>query len=518
MSQTICFLNLASYYNETAGQPDSSLFYFFKSLDIAQENQDKKMIPIILSHISQVYFSLKQFDKATLYIEKSLSQLSGDNRRKDILYTLSKAIDMYDYLQDTAKVRILQNEFDLIKSQKPPDKKQFHENMGFFVENEKVDQFIEDVLPILKDKKLAQYLDEVLNMASKLEDKKKYKEALKLLHSGRSHLTDSMFALKRQFYRKFVQLYTFDGRADKVLAYTDSLILTEKEMFNIDRIWAIKELEARYEKLEQEKFMEILKKEKVWAQRNFYLALISLAFLVMLVISILYTLSQKNKNLKLLEFKNSHISDLLSEKELLLKEIHHRVKNNLQIVSSLLNLQSSYITDSTALEAINEGKNRVLSMSLIHQNLYSEDNLSKIETRKYFEDLLSQLFESYKADKNKIKLTTQIDSSYEDVEIMIPLGLMVNELVSNVLKHAFEGRNEGTLHFTFKSDEQRLELSLKDNGVGIDEHTFKSSRSFGNKLIHSFVRKLKASLRIFNDQGTLVSISVHRVSINASVA
>ena len=116
----------------------------------------------------------------------------------------------------------------------------------------------------------------------------------------------------------------------------------------------------------------------------------------------------------------------MEDKDILLREIHHRVKNNLQVVSSLLNLQSSYISDKIALEAINEGKNRVSSMALIHQNLYTEKNLTEIETKRYFEELLDQLFDSYNIDSESISLQKDIDSVLIDVYMMIQLFFITN--------------------------------------------------------------------------------------------
>ncbi|MFZ1787542.1 MAG: sensor histidine kinase, partial [Saprospiraceae bacterium] len=221
---------------------------------------------------------------------------------------------------------------------------------------------------------------------------------------------------------------------------------------------------------------------------------------------LLYKNIQQKSEIKV---QNQTIQKSLEDKDILLREIHHRVKNNLQVVSSLLNLQSSYISDKIALEAINEGKNRVSSMALIHQNLYTEKNLTEIETKRYFEELLDQLFDSYNIDSDSISLEKDIDSVLLDVDMMIPLGLITNELISNALKHAFINRKTGTVFFKLKKMEEKLLITISDNGSGMSAKQFLESDSFGNKLIHAFVQKLKGSMDIESNNGTQITLNLN---------
>ena len=139
--------------------------------------------------------------------------------------------------------------------------------------------------------------------------------------------------------------------------------------------------------------------------------------------------------------KNKIIEDNLHEKEILLREIHHRVKNNLQIISSLLSLQSRNVDDSAVKDAMKAGQNRVHSMALIHQNLYQEGDLIGVNTRDYITKLTTSLWHSYNIEEERISLITDIDPLRLDVDIMIPVGLILNELISNALKYAFvDGR------------------------------------------------------------------------------
>ena len=206
--------------------------------------------------------------------------------------------------------------------------------------------------------------------------------------------------------------------------------------------------------------------------------------------------------------QNITIVKALKEKEILLKEIHHRVKNNLQLVSSLLTLQSREVKDVKALEALAAGKSRVRSMALIHQDLYSKDNLTGIGMKKYLENLCEELFDAYKIDESKINLHLDVEDVNLDVDTIIPLGLIINELITNSLKYAFVGKSEGNLEIKFYQKEDKLYLDVNDDGIGMQTSTFDSSGSFGNKLVNTLTRQLNGNLNIQSDQGTKIKIEI----------
>lgn len=207
--------------------------------------------------------------------------------------------------------------------------------------------------------------------------------------------------------------------------------------------------------------------------------------------------------------QNAIITKANAEKEILLKEIHHRVKNNLQVVSSLLTLQSKYVDDDTALDAINTGKSRVQSMSILHRNLYQNENLKNIRIKPYFDDLVDNLVSTYKVGDKDISIKSEVDDIELDVDTVIPMGLITNELISNSLKYAFADKESGQISLKIKESIGHLNLSVSDNGVGIPFTEIpKRSKTLGMQLIHSFSRKLKADISIDNQHGTKIQISV----------
>lgn len=217
---------------------------------------------------------------------------------------------------------------------------------------------------------------------------------------------------------------------------------------------------------------------------------------------------RKRSNAELRQ-KNKIIEDNLMEKEILLREIHHRVKNNLQIISSLLSLQSRNVEDSVVKDAMKAGQNRVHSMALIHQNLYQEGDLIGVNTKDYIARLTTSLWHSYNIEEERISLVTDIDPLRLDVDIMIPMGLILNELISNALKYAFVDGRPGSVHISLQSENDNLKLVVKDDGPGFEQMTpEKTRKSMGMKLIHAFTQKLHGQLEINSIGGTEVVLRI----------
>jgi PAS domain S-box-containing protein len=197
----------------------------------------------------------------------------------------------------------------------------------------------------------------------------------------------------------------------------------------------------------------------------------------------------------------------LQEKEVLLKEIHHRVKNNLQIISSLLSLQSNSIESEATRELVRESQNRVRSMALIHEKLYQSASLARIDFGEYLRNLTRDLFRSYSAGGVSLKL--QAEDINLDIDAAIPCGLMVNELVSNALKYAFPQTKRGELLITFSQvARDKFALSVTDNGVGLpNDLDVRNPKSLGLQLVNMLVAQLRGTLDVVSDGGTTFMIT-----------
>jgi two-component sensor histidine kinase len=205
---------------------------------------------------------------------------------------------------------------------------------------------------------------------------------------------------------------------------------------------------------------------------------------------------RRHQTNQLLSTQNGQIEAKSQQNELLLKEIHHRVKNNLQTISSLLYLQSAHIKDAEVKQAVAAGQHRVESMALIHQKLYQRDNLAGIEMKDYLTNLGQSLLSTFEADPERIQLQLDMEALELDVDTAVPLGLITNELITNALKYAFPAGRPGTLTISLKRTGEELVLYVADDGVGSANK--KSGTSFGSQLIKLLTQQLGGRI----EQGT----------------
>ncbi|MCF8257169.1 MAG: PAS domain S-box protein [Flavobacteriales bacterium] len=198
------------------------------------------------------------------------------------------------------------------------------------------------------------------------------------------------------------------------------------------------------------------------------------------------------------------LQDSLREKEVLLKEVHHRVKNNMQVISSILSLQSSYIDDEKALAMLRESQDRIKSMSFVHESLYQSDTLSEVNFAEYIRNIATNLYHSYGRPQGGIELIFDLEPVFINLDTSIPCGLIINELVSNALKYAFEGREKGriTIHLSRRSD-KLLRMVVEDDGVGLPkDFDVETADSLGLQLVTALTTQVGGKLSIDISNGT----------------
>jgi PAS domain S-box-containing protein len=197
------------------------------------------------------------------------------------------------------------------------------------------------------------------------------------------------------------------------------------------------------------------------------------------------------------------IRSSLKEKEVMLKEIHHRVKNNMQVVSSLLNLQSKYIVNEKDLELFKESQNRVKSMSLVHEKLYQSRNLANIDFYEYTRNLIRNLYITYGVNGSQIQLSIDILDVYLDINIAIPCGLIINEIVSNSLKYAFPDSRKGIIKIFMQDVQTKITMIISDDGIGLPEDiVLGETDSLGLQLVHTLSMQLESEIHIDRINGT----------------
>jgi len=262
-----------------------------------------------------------------------------------------------------------------------------------------------------------------------------------------------------------------------------------------------------------------LKKSNFYQEHN-VLIILGVLFLIFVIIYKCY--SSKNEINKDLALKQEKINDqsislkkLLLDKEWLLKELHHRVKNNLQVVISLLNTQSAYLENKDALLAIQDSQNRMFAMSLIHQKLYQNDNLSTIDMHWYIPELVSYLKSVFDAD-HKIAFLLDIDHVDLDVAQAMPLGLILNEAIINALKYAYPETHKGEVKIFLKEKQDNLyQLIISDNGVGVPDFELKNRNSLGMNLMYGLSNQIEGSFEVESKNGLSITLNFKKNGIKS---
>lgn len=309
----------------------------------------------------------------------------------------------------------------------------------------------------------------------------------------------------------------------KAYEYLETHLTKEVRHLNEEKNNQVDEYESLY-KLKEKDFalqksnLEASKKEIDLQQQKQYtqlLIVVSIA-LVFIFTLLVYIFRNKQKSNRLLAVKNEkllQINQLLSnsntEKEILLKEIHHRVKNNLQLVMSLLNIQAQDTQNISIQDFLEKGQSRIATMSLIHQNLYQTENFTKINFQEYLENLVDNIKQTF--NKKSVAFDIKTNKNSFDIDTAIPLGLIINELVCNALKHAFPSNLEGKIQIQInKNENNTFSLQIGDNGIGTSKVAI-NSKSIGLELVSLLVLQLKGKLRKLDQLGTNYSIEFKEV-------
>jgi two-component system, sensor histidine kinase PdtaS len=358
-----------------------------------------------------------------------------------------------------------------------------------------------------------------LNMGEILIKLKRNSEAISHLKDIFKYDEHESLNQQQSAYELLSQAYENLGDYKESLINYKAFKKLSDSIYSSESLEIIAEKDALYDKQKKDVQIALLNKEKEISDakllRSNTIVIVSLVGIGLLLLASfgLYKLYTKIKS------KNVIINKTLKDRELLLHETHHRVKNNLQMISSLLNLQSKYVEDKKAFEVLQNGRNRIESIAILHKNLYAGDNLTMVNIQEYFENLTSSILKSYEKSENDIKIDVKASNVVMDIESVIPIGFIVNELVTNSLKHAVPKNSSKNLEINIIMTESDSDYNLivSDNGIGIEDEIIKNGKkeSFGQRLIRSFVQKLKAQIEIKSNNGTEVSILIPK-KINAT--
>jgi two-component sensor histidine kinase len=438
--------------------------YFKKAYELAQTEKDSLLIAKGLASLATINFREDNFGEAEKLFLEAL-RYPSDKKLKNAIYSnfANMKIGEKKY-QEAIKYAVKAIEFNPIKGGDPVDYSRLLD-----AKNEAKD--FTGIDTILRNAKM------MFEKASSLREKTIVLASISVTHYN---------------------LGQYKQAAEDKDLYIDLFY----DLKSQERDEVIYEMETKYQTDKKEE--ELQKKIK---EKNQLLYFTILSGFIILILSYLVYLNIKQK--QKVNKQKAQLEILVDEKNTLLKETHHRVKNSFQIVSSLLYLQSENIHDKEAALAVKEAQNRVKSMILIHQKLYSKDQLVGIDSKEYIEDLVNDIIENQSDNIENLTIIKNIESKIFSIDTITPIGLIINELITNVIKYAFPDKIKNPqLTVSFLKKEGNYELRVSDNGIGISNQN--NPDSFGLKLIHSLAKKLKAAVSFENNNGTTVTLLISK--------
>ena len=497
------------YVFERNGEIMTAADYALRAQNLGIALNDKKAIAISYSDLSNLYWKFSDFEKAL-----ELGLLSLDYFEERNLNDMDYDFTLY----------VVGN--NLLSLKRPQEALKYFERAismgeryGFFNNLSDIYISLVDLYTELNQYEAAEVAGEqAIRYANLIENdfllmrsylaigqlelfQGKYNEAIVILNRCLEVATPEFgdkFYLSQAYERlsrAYAKSHNYKDAIDAFAVY-DSL---KKEVFleNSEQRMAL--LRTEFDLAEKES-MILGMQERINKQSSTQTLISIISGLLLVLLMVLYVTYENNKK------KNMLLEKQNEEKEFLLKEIHHRVKNNLGIVSSLLDLQADKIKDPKIISAIEESRNRVYSMSMIHQKLYQGKNLSSISMKEYLVDLSQHILDSY-GQEGSVDYAYDLEDMELDVDSAIPVGLIVNELLTNAYKHAFPNNRKGIINIVCKHiSEDRILLEVADDGIGLLEFDKEDDQGsgFGTQLIDLLIQQLDGSIMTINGLGTRI--------------
>ena len=487
----------------------------YKALSIYEALDNQKGIAKCYAHICDLQYYENDYNEAIIHCDKAItiqkeinakedlaltyrfkanSQLFTGFNLEDALESINTSIDLYKELGETGA----------------PMMASVNWRGNIYKYMERYDEAIADYQANYDNSKamgLEQYLipslgniGHVYVMQGQYEDALPYNlKAIELIKkTGRSrNLWEN--------YMHVSEIYESIGDHTKALYY-HQLYASELESFKDNIILSLEsKTQSEYE-VGQKNATILFQNEKISQQkRTKVLYIILTGLLAVILFGVVYNFRKNQQKNKKLESLNSELDSKNQQNELLLKEIHHRVKNNLELVKSLIALQSAQLEDSPTRDAMIASQNRVQSMGIIHQKLYQGENLGSIDMKDYFINLSNGILDTFNAE-DKVKIECAMDQLELDVDTAVPIGLIVNELLTNALKYAFPKDSKGTIEICLsRPNPETIALKVIDNGVGKMSNATPKGTGFGTQLIKLLTQQLNGHMKESHDHGTSIS-------------
>jgi two-component sensor histidine kinase len=454
------------YVYRNQDNDSASIDAFKKSITWSMQSNNLHDISGSSTNLGQLLVKTEQYDSALYYFQKALKIAKQGNFRDMVVRSYINIMNLYDAQKKYAKA------FETFYRMEPwlngPD-----------------------ITPIVKCLAYSNIADLDLrkgNAPKKLAERylDSMKQLLKTTDPGTENKVD--YYLSRALLEFSKQQYDSAATALEQFHFYQNIHDDEIVLGNAQ------DMAVKYETEKKEQQIKSLAKE---SRLRKLLLIVFIAASIVFFAFLVWTWMQ-NRKMKKQEAKLSY----------LMKELHHRVKNNLQIVSSLLSLQSNRIEDEVAQKALQEGQYRIEAMSLIHRKLYQTDEVSGVNIKAFMHELSESLMHAYGYNHDLFQLEIESSIQQLDADTAIPLGLILNEVITNAFKYAYKNTANPRLNIALSGNEKTMQLKISDNGIGLSEGQWKKSLSFGKQLMQSLIKQLKGTMQVNGEKGTTFTFTI----------
>lgn len=511
------YMNKANTLNECASY-DESIKNHLESIRLKEKMNDLRGLATSYNNLGNVYTYIGQYQEALNYyqqtrviherlkpLNKTSLALSYDNIATSFIALknydsveifFSKAIQLFTETSDRSGLAFSHHNFGRYFL----EIKKYTESLSYL---EKALEYREGSLLMNDEASTRNLIGVVLGKLNRHKEAEQYLLKALALAKNRSN------GLQKEIYQSLATHYNKIGDFEKASEYQSKYFIAKDSLLFASEAMNMVKERSNYELEKKEIALQLSAKEKQLDKlkindRNKTIGLLAAGVLLLILIIGMgaYNLRRNQKTNQQLITKNEKI-------ETLIKELHHRVKNNLQVVSGLLALQSNRLENESAKEAMDAGRSRVDAMALIHQKLYMNESLASVNIEMYINNLASSLALSYGFPETTIKTKVVLKQKEIDVDIAIPIGLVINELVTNSFKHAFSEVEHALINISLVDVERgSYQLEIADNGIG-DVRIVDNHESFGMKLVSTLVEQLKGTITKVNDSGTSYKIAIN---------
>ena len=531
----VSYFTLARHYKRT-GYYNYALENMMSALRIDEQILSEISGHDLYSFWANLYIDQKKYQRSIPYFKKSIAEGLKRGEPLKPYQEMNNMALAFHYMGENDSALLYYDQVRNYLSQELPDTLQsgftdfflslITGNIGdVYLEKGEYEQAEPLLLYDVEHSKLAGELENTsisqLNLSEVYLETKRYRDAKAVIDEAYATILSNNFrSRKRTAFDRYAKYYEYTGDYAKSVEFYGKYIALNDSITDEIISRKIIDLELEFDLLNAAKELELARvnAEKsasdLSARQNQLLFTLGFVLLLLIVLGIIYSNNRSKSRLNTaLNAKNSEVKQrgkelekALHEKNLMLKEIHHRVKNNLQMISSLLRLQAIEINDDKVSLAIEESINRLKSMSLIHQKLYLDDDFKKIRLRTYYENLIEQIAGSFIAEDTEVVCNVDIEDINLSVDSAVPIGLIANEIINNSYKHAFVNQDTGVISSTIRRNDSQVTLMIRDNGVGLPDQFQINNQSFGSTLINLLVEQLGGKLKFYNDNGAVFQI------------